>query len=600
MKKRILWLGLSLLLVASVVLSSCGKTSTTTNVTQTTTQTTTQTGTQSTTTTAVKTTTTTTAAPIEPQYGGILNFIGYRTAQPPTTWDLVIGNTNTDYWSDPYTEFLLTADIAGQGPRGTNAFNFQMQETIPAQYLTGQLAETWEQTDPLTLTFHIRHGVMWAGNAKIGMTPREFTAKDAEFSLNRYWQSPNGGANMYYLDSITADGNYTLNVKFKSYNPDWYYRIAYGIKCGFVPPEVAAAGAADWRNQVGTGPFIISDYVAGSYATYKKNPNYWGKTTINGKEYSLPFINELGYPVITDESSRISAVRTGKADVGLATPTTYKNTLSASSPDLIIFDYLKNNFYQILFKCDSGIFSNVNVRRALMIGTDLQKIANAVYPGGAEINAGPLAPTLPGISTPIDEYPASTKELFTYDPAKATQMLADSGYPSGSITMEIMCQSNATEIDIVSLLADMWSKLGVTVQPKPVETAVWTKYFLGKSFKNALVASTGNSNPVSSLQYKSLNVPYNFSNWNDPKAAALFNQAIATQDANAQNALFKELNIYVLDQCSMIPMPAPKLLGTYWPWVKNYYHEIEGGYQNYVPIIRLMWIDSNLKKSLGH
>jgi hypothetical protein len=49
----------------------------------------------------------------------------------------------------------------------------------------------------------------------------------------------------------------------------------------------------------------------------------------------------------------------------------------------------------------------------------------------------------------------------------------------------------------------------------------------------------------------------------------------------------------------MIPMPAPKLLGTYWPWVKNYYHEIEGGYQNYVPIIRLMWIDSNLKKALG-
>jgi peptide/nickel transport system substrate-binding protein len=256
-----------------VVLSSCGKTSTTTNVTQTTTQTTTQTGTQSTTTTAVKTTTTTTAAPIEPQYGGTLNFIGYRTAQPPTTWDLVIGNTNTDYWSDPYTEFLLTADIAGQGPRGTNAFNFQMQETIPAKYLTGQLAETWEQPDALTLIFHIRHGVMWAGNAKIGMAPREFTAKDAEFSLNRYWQSPNGGANMYYLDSITADGNYTLNVKFKSYNPDWYYRIAYGIKCGFVPPEVAAAGAADWRNQVGTGPFIISDYVAGSYATYKKNPN---------------------------------------------------------------------------------------------------------------------------------------------------------------------------------------------------------------------------------------------------------------------------------------------------------------------------------------
>jgi ABC-type transport system substrate-binding protein len=94
--------------------------------------------------------------------------------------------------------------------------------------------------------------------------------------------------------------------------------------------------------------------------------------------------------------------------------------------------------------------------------------------------------------------------------------------------------------------------------------------------------------------------PFNLSNYADDKAAALFNQALGTADPVAQNALFKQLNAYIVDQCPLIGMPAPYQLETYWPWIKNYYNEVEGGYQNYVPIIRLIWLDQNLKKSMGH
>jgi len=95
---------------------------------------------------------------------------------------------------------------------------------------------------------------------------------------------------------------------------------------------------------------------------------------------------------------------------------------------LITFDYLKNNDYQVLFRCDTGIFSDVRVRRAMEVGTDLNAIAKAIFPGGSELLGLPLAPGLVSF-TPIDQLPASTKSLFTYDVAKAKQMLADAGYP---------------------------------------------------------------------------------------------------------------------------------------------------------------------------
>ena len=71
-----------------------------------------------------------------------------------------------------------------------------------------------------------------------------------------------------------------------------------GASAVAIPPEVANApngGAANWQNAVGTGPFILSDFVDGSSVTYKRNPNYWGTTTINGQSYKLPFIDSLTY-----------------------------------------------------------------------------------------------------------------------------------------------------------------------------------------------------------------------------------------------------------------------------------------------------------------
>jgi peptide/nickel transport system substrate-binding protein len=55
-----------------------------------------------------------------------------------------------------------------------------------------------------------------------------------------------------------------------------------------------------------------------------------------------------------------------------------------------------------------------------------------------------------------------------------------------------------------------------------------------------------------------------------------------------------------LADAGMIPMANPYTVNCYWPWLKNYYGEVEAGSHNQIPMIARMWIDQKLKKSLGY
>lgn len=64
--------------------------------------------------------------------------------------------------------------------------------------------------------------------------------------------------------------------------------------------------------------------------------------------------------------------------------------------------------------------------------------------------------------------------------------------------------------------------------------------------------------------------------------------------------MLKELGIYCIDQVSHIPMGNPTLLLAWWPWVKNYYGEIDGGYDNCSAYVSTLWIDQDLKAEMGY
>ena len=82
-----------------------------------------------------------------------------------------------------------------------------------------------------------------------------------------------------------------------------------------MPKEVADAGAGNWKNVNGTGPFMLTDYVQGNSNTYIEEPDLLGQGDDRRHRYKLPFVDKIIYRIIKDEATFLTALRTGKLDM---------------------------------------------------------------------------------------------------------------------------------------------------------------------------------------------------------------------------------------------------------------------------------------------
>ena len=585
MKRKILWVGFSVLLIVAMVMSACSKKTTS----------------SSTTTTSTSTTTTTSTAS-GPIMGGTLTFLIDQANQDPPSWDVHLSPNggSTSVWVEPYIEWMACGDIDKYGPRGTNQFAFNLWQYIPTPYQTGELAQSWELSpDGLKLTFHLKHGIMWTGNAHIGMAARELNADDCVFSGNRAINAPALKAyfTTWCIDVVKID-NYTFAWNFKSYNADWqFFNVFGGSNAAVFAPESDKAGGADWKNAVGTGPFIFTDYISGSSATFSRNPNYWGKTTINGKEYQLPFIDKLVYPIIADQAAQLAALRTAKLDWWPRVPYNFGATLKSSSPALIQSAYGSGDVtIFVINRLNNPDLGKLDVRRALLMGTDLATINTNVY-GQADLLAWPVAAGNPSY-TALKDLPASTAELFSYNPTKAKQILADAGYPNGFKTTITINGTLPQQQDIASSLVSQWAKIGVTAEIQALDSTAMSAARNNSTFPGLLAWVISTINPLTPASY-----PRN-SNMSSTYAAGEpldleSRAALQIIDTTALNAALKKLFNDMLADVGYIPMGNAAILNCYWPWLKNYYGETEAGYHNCIPMISRLWIDQAQKKTLG-
>ena len=583
MTRKILWVVVSFLLVAALVLASCAKEEVVEEEEEEEEE----------------------PAVGEPQYGGTLTHIGTWTwGGGPDNWDPTQGMQVL--WATPYLERLLQGDIDKHGPRGTNEFSFGTMGIVPEEYLGGLLAESWEWTTPLTLVYQIRPGVYWAGKEHV-MASRELTAYDVEFAYNYYIYdvlTPEAREGyFYYLDSVTATDTYTVVIEFKTFFFNWAKILGYGSGWPYIgqifPEEMVEAGIEDWRNQVGTGPFILTDYVYGSYATYSRNPDYWGTTTINGKEYPIPFVDELVFPIIPDESARIAALRTGKVDWMGNVAIEYMGTLTDTSPDLTLDTFLREAMDCIVcLRTDQEPFNKKEVRRALMVGTDYEALIDTLFPYG-EIVAWPFYSLSP-YHTPLDELPESAQVLYSNDPDLAAQMLADEGYPHGFPMKITISGDSLIQQDVVSLYVDQWARFGVEVEINVVENVLHGSMVSDADYEDAIMRGMGIAKPEDHMNLLYLNPASNTPHYDNSWFVEQYALMTATPDLAERTALFKELAVFLLDEVAIIPHPIPVLVNAYWPWVKNYYGEIDCGEHNYVAIEARIWIDEVLKAEMGY
>ena len=167
----------------------------------------------------------------------------------------------------------------------------------------------------------------------------------------------------------------------------------------------------------------------GNSLVFTKNPVYWDSETIAGQKYKLPFVDKITYRFIKDEQTFITALRTAKLDLLEAVRWSHVDELKKSAPKIQWNRYLANGGQFVALRMDTKPFDDIRVRRALNLAVDKQAIIKSYYGGNAEMLAYPMHPTYTGYYEPLSQMPDSVKELYTYNPAKAKQLLAEAGLP---------------------------------------------------------------------------------------------------------------------------------------------------------------------------
>jgi peptide/nickel transport system substrate-binding protein len=363
----------------------------------------------------------------------------------------------------------------------------------------------------------------------------------------------------------------------------------------------------DWRVQVGTGAFVLTDWLDNSAATLVRNENYWDKNPIGpGKGDQLPYADAVKLLIIPDISTQVAALRTNKADMYLLGSVAREDwlSLSKSNPQMKTYRVL-NLPLQIGFRRDKPDlpFQDIRVRKALMMATDMVGIKDGLFGGDAQILDSPARILYPSCYTPLDQLPAETQELYKYNPDKAKALLAEAGFPNGFKTT-LTIDSTPTASDMAQAIKAMWIKVGVDVEIQIKENAVFSQIWATRSYDQMMMTrNAGGNNALfvrTSFGYFRGTNSYNISYVNDPpgsdpvieKAFEDENKFINVDFAKVDQ-IHKEANVYILGQAFLVPTPADYVNRVWQPWIKDYFGE--GPSKLWAQYI---WVDQDLKEQM--
>ncbi len=539
------------------------------------------------------------AQAVAPQPGGSLSIATIYRTVAPLSFDAADWNWKFNHDTGLMYEALFAADLTkSKGNGGPNAFI--LDGYLPPSAIRGELAESWQTLDnPRRLEVKLRKGIMFPEKKDV-MAAREFTADDVVYSYTRYNTSPKRQVGYTdYIDKVEAKDKHTVVFYFNKFNAEWDYRWGWGYYNAIVPKEVAEAGASNWRKGNGSGPFTLTNYVQGNTLSFAKNKNYWDSVTLGGKAYKLPFVDTINYRIIKDDSTALTALRTGKLDIMEAVSWSAVDELKKSAPQLKWNRFVSTLGTFIAMRVDTKPFDDIRVRRALNMAIDREQIIKTFYGGHAEMLGYPMHPEYAGIYEPLSAMPQAVKDLFAYKPEEAKKLLAEAGYAKG-FSFKVQTSGVLTNNEVLSLVAAQLAKVGVTLEIEVLDYPAYLSAMTTKKNTAGYFLNLGHTNPTTTLRKAfGTGQTWNPSQYSDKAFDAKLAAMLEEPDDAKRAQMLKLMNREILEKAPHIWLPTAHVFTAWWPWVKNYNGELRAGGDRPGPIHARIWVDQAMKKKMG-
>jgi peptide/nickel transport system substrate-binding protein len=261
--------------------------------------------------------------------------------------------------------------------------------------------------DGKTITMHLRKDIIWSDGQPI-------TSADFKFTYEMYTNPKNAVSTTYpysKLASLDTPDERTVVMKFDEPFAPWL-----SFWKGLLPEHIlnpvfqqdSTLDNAAWNKAptVGAGPFVFAEWQSGSFLRFVRNDKYWGKKAS---------LDEIFIRIVPDDAAQVAALKTGDGDLGIFISYPDIPPLEQAGVKIVSVNsgYSEGLYFNMGEKANPAM-KDVLVRQALAYAIDREKIAKDLLLGKTKPGAT-LWDNMPYVDPSLKPYPfdqAKAKSLL--------------------------------------------------------------------------------------------------------------------------------------------------------------------------------------------
>ena len=431
----------------------------------------------------------------------------------------------------------MTQDLASLDPHvdtdaGTRDVVFNLYEglvkpTSDGGFIAAVASDYTISDDAKTYTFTLRDGITFHDGTPV-------TIEDVKYSIDRYAEiQGESSAFSSLVDSVEVQDDKTLVVNLKESYSEFLPMMTIAI--------IPQSNEDPVGNPIGTGPFKYVSYTPGQNLELEKYDGYW--------QEGVPSLDSVEFKFIADVDTAFVELQAGTIDILKYLTSAQAETLGddynivQGSMNLVHAMYL-NSAYEPLSKTE--------VRQALCYAVDRDAINNFIFGGKSHIIGSHMIPAM------SKYYEPEAETVYSYDPEKAKELLADAGYADG-FDLEITVPSSYSQhVDSAQIIADELSQVGINVTLNQVEWSTWLQdVYKGGNFQATVIGFDGTLAPSDWLKKYVTDDAKHFMHYSNTEYDDVFNTAYTTVDDDVKVENYKKAQMILAEDAAAVYIEDP-------------------------------------------
>jgi len=396
--------------------------------------------------------------------------------------------------------------------------------------MTPELASSWEFSEDLSsITYFLRKDVKWWDGQPVTAEDVYYTYQQMKDPKIKY---PNVAA-LRFIEDVQVLNPYAIRFKFNRVYAD----ILADSDIMPVPKHSYEKLGSDFGKQpVGNGPYKIKKWLPNSVLILTYNEDYYrGRPPLD--EIQIRY-----YPRLED---MVADFVSGGLDLILDIPPTVANDLEKNA-NFMLGAVPGNTYTYVGWNLNNSHLKDKEIRRALTMAIDRNKILSEVFSSKGKLSLGPLPPSSWGYNAAI--------EPISYDPKKAGEVLKTKGFEDRNrnkildkngkdFTLNIITNiENPIRLQILNRVASDLKNIGINVKSQELDASSFIRAIVEGKFDGYIMGwSVGNKiDPTVYWNSEPSKGRYNFVRYKNSLTDSLIELGVASLNRKKAKEIWNE------------------------------------------------------------